>query len=404
MMIPKKVIPFILGVILFTDPIIFFRVFLGNDILGLSLIFIFIAILFMQAQKKTDEIKLKNVNLIFGAYLFISVLVRGIAGVNFGNFVYHIVFLAQIILILKFSKTELNRTYLLKAFIIASFFHFIAIIPMFSWLQTRLEGYTAYSQDAYSIGYFSRRATGFFPAPGYLVVYSSGLLMLGGTMIKDNKKYVIILLIGFLLGLSTLNRSFLVVVFFLLIILLLNTSITGVWKLTLLLPFVILLLIANNNYLNKFSDSYSSYIESRFKRDSFSNNSRISGKTGIGAGWEGVMYSPVVGSASSLDGGALQGWNGEMYIQPHLGVLHLLVMYGGVFGGLLVLIILIVLKSISVKAINSLSNRWYFFVSGFILINILCLVEPLIETTTYVYFFLGCYIYFMKKENCENII
>lgn len=390
---PSKIYVLFLAIFLFTDPFILFRVLLGNDIavfISISFIFIFILI-YISTHFYFHKKKASYPNVILRCLTLFSVwsiFVRFYAGVAFTDIIIYFRFIISLYLIFYHFKIDKEGELLTYAYIIAGFLHLIAILPFISIIQDRLAQYTAYEVGEYAIGIFNKRSTGFFPAPGYLIVYSTGLIMIGLFKIKTKRLGWFIILLALLLGLSTLNRSFLIIVALFLIFLLLNFKSKFVKMVFTMIPLIFFFTIIFYRKIIIFFESYSEYLDQRFQNQSVYENDRIYGPTGVLEALNAINNYPYFGNPVSLNGGSLQVWNGMMYIQPHNSVLLFFAFYGLILG----IPFIIILLKLLINAVSRLFKKdgnYNEFSLAFLALVVICMIEPLFESSMFGFFYFG---------------
>ena len=392
-----------LGIFLFTDPFIFFRVLFGNDVLVIiAICIVFAYLLIYNYFNLLYRIKIDNPGklLVFLAVFSIwSLLIRIYANVNATDILIYLRFIVSLFFLLYCFKFENMSLILIRSYVIAGILHMITVIPIFGFIQERLGQYTAYEMGEYAIGIFTKRSTGFFPAPGYLVLYATGLMMIGLNKVRTTKIGWLLIILASFLGLATLNRSFLIVfaLSFILIAFKLKKTVSNnvIW----IFPLIILFFIFFADSLTAVYDLYSDYINQRFENQSFSDNDRIYGPTGIMEALQAIANYPFFGSAVSVDGAMLQAWNGYMYVTPHNSILLICAFYGLILGiPILGPLLNIWLRSIKLIILKN-TNIYFTYLFGAMALMIICMIEPLFETTIFAFFYLGAYLTLWGQKN-----
>lgn len=374
------------AIIIFTDPFLFFRVFIGNDIVSailMMLSIVFLILKFLSFSTETyNKNKFKNSLLFIVLFSLYSSLIYLNTSISSQNLFLHLIKLLILITIVIGFKSSKGRNILLQSMFIAMIYHFIAIIP-FGFIFERLDSYTNYSAEDNIIFGSLKRSTGFFTAPGYLILFSSLSTFIGYKIyLKDGRLRYLIL--GLVLGLTTFSRSFLMILFILLLVSLKNI------KLNFKFFFICIIVVAGYTYIEPYLQLYIDYIELRFQSDSLENSNRLNGRTGLYSSLESIKNN-FFGSAISINGGSLQLKSVDgIFLDPHVGIIYLFGIYGiplGILISIIVTKLLIPLKSLNIK--NS------FFGVSFIAVNIICLLEPLMEHPIYLFTCLG--LYYEKK-------
>lgn len=401
----SKIFLTFLAIVLFTDPFIFFRAIFGNDILvfiSILLIVITIIIYNKNNYSSTTSINISKKFLFFLIFYSVwSVTVRVYAKVSLTDISIFLKYILSIFLIYYYFIKKKHVEVLINAYIIAGILHFSGVLPI-SFIQERLAQYTAYQIDQYSIGIFTKRATGFFPSPGYLIVYSTGLIMIGLSKLVNNKKGWSIVLLGVFLGFSTLNRSFLIVILLIFIFILFKLKKAS---LKILLYVVLAFILGSLLFYDKiliFYQLYAEYLDARFEGQTISENDRVFGPTGILESLNAISNYPFFGNAVSVNGGSLQVWNGNMLIQPHNSILLFCTFYGLILGFPFILNIIKFLFYCIVDLLKKGVDYDYTFIFGFVNVFIICMIEPLFESSIFAFFYIG--LQFQLLTNKKNFI
>jgi hypothetical protein len=347
----------------FVDPTVFFRVLVGNDAISIILVFALLITIFIKcyiiAKQKILLNRYAKEYFLVLAYIVISTLVHILLGQNFNYLIQHEVMLVQCFFLFILLIEPKYQKDLLDAYFFASFVHLFTLIPVFSFLSESLSENTAYEDGSYSIGVFSRRATGFFNSPGQLSLFSIGAFSLGLFYLKskNNFKGTFLLINSLVLGIAALSRSFFVTCIFVLLIFVLKSSIKIKLKFSIFTFLLLAFLLSNETFL-----SYYDLISGRLSTIFSSNdNDRLTGETGLYEVMKVIERNPFFGNPILIDGKALFAWNGEIAVRPHVGLLCILSYYGFILG---FPIYYLVLKStkISFKELFLLIDKIIFFI------------------------------------------
>lgn len=397
----NSLISIVYALFFFTDPLILGRVVFLND--GIAMVF-FAILMFLVAFQKNKSLSFTISKEIFFIILsllmffVISAVIRLYAGQNSGNVVQYLMnFICVLFFVFVLSK-NIGVNLLINAYLIACIIHFITVFPIFESLNNRLAMNTAYPVDEYSIGIFTRRATGFFTSPGYLSIFSSGGFALGLTLFTkfSSKKGLVITVLSFGLGLASFSRSFFVVCLFMLLFYIVKSNYKSKMKMLMIVILVSLPLVNNVSFM-----SYVDLIGSRF--DSIGNieeNDRFSGETGLFSALQVIESNFFTGSPISPNGGGIMAWNGDINVRPHIGFIALLCFYG--------MITCFPLFYLIIKALYQTSKDFLFYKSSkninvftmaFFGVNLVCLVEPLMDSKVYMFFLIGVLIVNIKSKN-----
>ena len=370
------------AIMIFTDPFVFFRFFFNNDIIAsiamiVSVIFLILKFLSFPNDTNNKNKYRKSLFLIV-FFCFYSFLIYLNSSISYSNLFLHSIKLLTFIAVGISFKSYKGRDILFQSMFIALIFHTIAILP-FDFISDRIDLYTNYSSEENIIFGFLKRATGFFTAPGYLILFCSLIIFVSYfRYLKDFQiKYLVI---AFILGISTFNRSFLIILVIFLIFNLKNLKFN-------FRPLAFAFLILIIYQFNKESfQLYADYITLRFQDDSFEDSTRLYGASGLFDSLESIKLN-FFGSAISNNGGSLQLVSDKgFFLDPHVGIIYLFGIYGIPMG---ILISIIITKlSFLLKYINVKKS---FFGVSFIAVNAICLVEPLMENTIYLFTILGVY-------------
>lgn len=393
---------FIFALVFFTNPLVLSRVVIANDVLSLTvygglLSYVFIKAITILKQCESSRLYLSAL-VLMTIYLIYTCSIRYLAGESFSNILQHGLALGSGILLLILLTNYTYQTRLVSAYLLALILHTVTIFPFFDSLTLALSENTGYATGEYSIGIFQRRATGFFNSPGYLSMFAVGGIALGLVGLKQNPNGMNRLLIFFslVLGFSAFSRSFVIVFSGIALVYLVAVNIKAKFKVILFSSLFFLILLNNNTF-----EDYSEYVTERLANTlDWDNNDRVSGDTGILATLNAIKNAPVFGSAISLDGGSLMAWDGEAIVKPHCSLLAILAFYGiaGCWS-----VYFLIFKGYSLVLKELFSGRLFLldnpFLLGFAAINILCLVEPLIETNLYFFFLFGMLLFDKLKQH-----
>lgn len=407
----NKFLIFVFALFFFTDPTVFFRVIVGNDIASVILVLIFILIITIKCLKigrtKLFTNRYKKEFYLVLAYIILSTSVHIFLGQDLNYLIQHEIIVIQCLFLFILLIEPKYQKSLLYAYFFASFIHLITIFPIFSFLTSNLSENTAYGEGEYSVGVFSRRATGFFNSPGQLSLFALGALPLGFYFIKQkqNKIGILLLVNATVLGIAALSRSFFVASLFVILIYTFKSSIMMKVKFIFIFMILIVILSTNETFL-----SYYDLIHERLSTIfSSSDNDRLSGETGLFEVIKVVENYPLFGNPILVDGKAMLAWNGEMEVRPHTGLLVILCFYGFVFGFPIYYLVFrgfkIIFKELLLLNSKKINNRIRIsenpFLYGFIAVFVLTLVEPLLEHPIFFLFLFGMMHYYKQRFDYE---
>lgn len=377
--------------VLFVNPFLFGRVFWGYDLF--TVIFILISLFFLLKDNENYCLKITRnkliIFLLLSYYFLYSSIIRIDAGQKIGDLIFHIYQYFTLIVLMILPVNEKNVKIFYKAILISLLFHTWTILPFLpfnDFLITRLSSLTAYSSGEYSIGILTRRATGFFVSPGYLSLFSSICFSLSAISVQRKFSFIsfYILILSIVTGFSAFSRTFLVVFILTIFVLLFITDIKN--KIIGFIIFICLLIYFMTTSL--FQDYFLFVGERLLSSNDLSSNDRISGETGLIYTLEAIKQNFYFGSAVSIDGGDIKAQFNDKIIRPHFGLLAILSFYGiFVSSSLLVLMLYALYKSIKgfiFKQKYSFSVSPVYsapFYYGYIISFLVCLVEPLSDTT-----------------------
>lgn len=405
----NKFLVLVFALFFFTDLTVFSRVIVENDLVSIILVLIFIMIISIKCLK-IDKTKLfsnsyKKEFYMVLAYIILSTSVHIFLGQDFNYLiqneikVFQCLFLFILLIEPKYQKS------LLQAYFLASFIHLITVFPIFSFLTSNLSKNTAYIDGDYSIGVFSRRATGFFNSPGQLSLFALGAISLGFYFIKQqqNRIGIPLLINATVLGIAALSRSFFVVSLLVILIYTFKSSIKMKVKFIFIFMILIVILPTNETFL-----SYYDLINERMSTVfSSSDNDRLSGETGFFEVIKVIENYPLFGNPILIDGKAVLAWNGEMVVRPHSGLLCILCFYGFVYGFPIYYLVfrgfkiifkeLLLLNSKKINITIRINDNP--FIYGFIAVFILTLVEPLLENPIFFLFLFGMMHYYRQRRD-----
>ena len=394
-----RLLIFVFALFFFLDPTVFFRVIVGNDAVSVILVLIFILMISVRCWEigKTkfllDSYK-KEFYLVL-AYIILSTSVHVFLGQDFNYILQHIISVFQCLFLFILLIEPQYQKSLLHSYFLASFFHLITVFPIFNFLTSKLSENTSYGTGDYSVGIFSRRATGFFNSPGQLSLFALGALSLGFYFIKQqkNKTGILLLINAAVLGIASLSRSFFVVSLLVLLLYISNSTFKSKVKFIFIFMITIVILSANETFLSYY-DLTTSRLSNVF---SSSDNDRLSGETGFFEVIKVVENYPFFGNPILVDGKSLLAWNGDMAVRPHVGVLCILCFYGFVFGFPIYYLVfrgfkifskeLFLLNSKKINMAIRINDNPYLY--GFISVFTLTLVEPLLEHPIFFLFLFG---------------
>jgi hypothetical protein len=395
----KYLIIIVFSIFFFVDPLVFFRVLVGNDIVSMALVLLLLATVgvrsFRILKRKVLPKKLKRLFFLFGVYAFISSYVRLSLGQDLNYMVQHELVLVQGLFLFLLLLDSKHRQLLVQAYFVGAFIHAITLIPVFGSLKESLSQNTAYAIGEYSTGIFTRRGTGFFNSSGQLSVFAIGGLSLGLFSLTKGRNWFGLLLIAnsLFLGIGSLSRSFFLAALIIVFIYILTGSFRNKFKFVSFLFMSLLFMVSTSTF-----SSYFDFIDERFSLLVQSDqNDRLIGETGVIEAIKAVENYPFFGKPMLYEGNALWVWNGEIPVRPHNGILFLIGLYGIVLGFPIVFLLFrgfkIMVKELKTlffgvfkKRIIQSDNE---FLLGFLAVNLICLVEPLIETPVFFLFLFG---------------
>ena len=240
----------------FVDPTVFFRVLVGNDVTSIMFVCAFLITIFIKCyiiakQKMLSNRYTKEYFLVL-AYIVISTLVHVLLRQNFNYLIQHEVMLSQCLFLFILLVDPKYHKVLLDAYFFVSFVHLLPLLPTFSFLTDSLSQNTSYVDGQYSIGIFSRRATGFFNSPGQLSLFAVGAFSLGLFYLKtkSNIRGALILINSLVLGIAALSRSFFVICIFIFLIFMFKSSLKVNLKFIIVSLVVIGYLLNNETFLS----------------------------------------------------------------------------------------------------------------------------------------------------------
>jgi hypothetical protein len=277
---------------------------------------------------------------------------------------------------------------LTNAYLLAACLHLLTVFPWFSGINERLSLNTAYSVGAYDVGGISRRATGFFNSPGQLSLFAIGGLSLGVGGFRSGLfgRRQTLAMISLVLGFAALSRSFFVTCSVIAFIYVFTASLRA--KLQFALAFCLggVVMLRNDTFVQYFALIW----ERLGSITDVTLNDRLAGETGLFEALKVLLRYPYFGNMVSIEGNALMAWNGEMLVRPHTSVVLILAYYGLFLS--FPLFLLLAKACSSASKIMKTVGRSVFLnpqVLGFVAVNIVCLVEPLMETAVYFLFLFG---------------
>ncbi|BAC93108.1 hypothetical protein [Vibrio vulnificus YJ016] len=372
----------------FTNPFLFGRVFWGSDLITLALIFSSALFLLKNNacfSQKISPLKL-SLLLSLSLYFITTTIIRLRVGQDFGDLSLHFYQYLSVLILLALRIDHRNLEIFYKAICIALLWHVWTIIPQLplnGFLSSKLSSQTAYAVGEYSIGGLSRRATGFFTAPGYLSLFASSSLAIGVLLCisKVNKLNTSILILSCMAGFGSFSRTFMVI-FILLVIYILIVS---RFKHKIFYGAILLLLGSYFTSTTIFKD-YLGFVGERLAQSTdFSSNDRITGDTGVLIVLEAIAQNPFTGSAIAPDGGDIKASVDGRIIRPHFGILAIISFYGVVVSLALVIPMLFALfKSFTTFTSNKDIEKPV--TAAFLAAFLVCVAEPLIDTNLTVIF------------------
>ena len=382
----------------FVDPTVFFRVLVGNDVVSIMVVLIFLILIAVKCyrikkKKMLSNRYLKEYYLVL-AYIIISSLVHVLLGQDFNYLIQHEIVMIQCLFLFILLIEPKYQKSLLDAYFFASFIHLLTLLPIFSFLTDSLSENTSYGDGEYSVGIFSRRATGFFNSPGQLSLFAIGAFSLGLFYIKSKKNLrgTLLLVCSIVLGIAALSRSFFVTSIFVLLIFIFKSSFKIKLKFTVFAVVLIVFLLSNETFLSYY-DLISERLSTVF---SSSDNDRLTGETGLYEVLKVIERNPFFGNPILIDGKALFAWNGEIAVCPHVGLLCVLCYYGFILGFPIYYLVLkgtkisfkelFLVRSKKIKGIIINDNP---FLYSFIAVSVITLVEPLLEHPIFFLFLFG---------------
>lgn len=372
----------------FVNPFLFGRVFWGSDLITLAFIFSSGFYLIKKNacfSQKISPLKL-SLLLLLSLYFITTTIIRLRIGQGFGDLSLHFYQYLSILILLALRADDRNLEMFYKAICIALLWHVWTIIPQLplnSFLSSKLSSLTAYTIGEYSIGGLSRRATGFFTAPGYLSLFASSSLAIGVLlcMSKVNKLNISILVLSCIAGFGSFSRTFMVIFILIVIYIFLVSR----FKHKVFYGAILLLLGSYFTSTTIFKDYFGFVGERLTQSTDFSSNDRITGETGVLMVLEAIAQKPITGSAISPDGGDIQASVDGKVIRPHFGILAIISFYGIVVSLTLVIPMLFALfKSFTILISNKDTKKPV--TAAFLAAFLVCIAEPLIDTNLTVIF------------------
>jgi len=383
----------------FVDPLVFYRSLFGSDLVSSVLV---IAVLTGTAwrllpalQESAKSRSTQFILIVLVAHCIISLTTRIRIGLGITDVIQHAVFIFQIIFLNAALQRTSERSSLINGFMFAIVIHATTLLPIPALAQS-LSANTGYATGDYAVGLITRRATGFFPAPGFLSLFATAGLCIGLALLETDRRKagVAMIALSCLLGIASLSRSFFVVMPLMLLIHGFRQGLASILWVCALLT-LLLYMAPEIETLNR----YLEILDTRMTRSiELDTSDRLSGPTGLEESLKVIEHWPLFGRPA-VDDGALQAWNGTILVRPHTGVITLLAYYGFILG-LPLLLLIGQGGSTAIRAIFIKSSRLNIFLYrhqqpaslfalGFVGVNIICLVEPLIETVVYFLFLLG---------------
>lgn len=369
----------------FINPFLFGRVFWGSDLITLAFILIAGFLLVNKNASYSSKISLLKLSLLvfLSLYFLTTSIIRLRVGQEFGDLSLHFYQYLSILILLLLRIDHRNLEMFYKAMFIALMWHVWTILPQLplnDFLSARLSTLTAYTTGEYRIGGLSRRATGFFTAPGYLSLFASSSFACGVLlcMRQINKLNISILAISCIAGFASFSRTFMVVFILVLIYVLLVSKFRNKF-----LFGLFLILIGNYFTSTTIYKDYSGFVGERLVQSTdFYNNDRIAGETGVLMTLEAIKYKPFTGSAISLNGGDIKASVDGNIVRPHFGVLAIISFYGILISLTLILPMLFALFKGSVILISN-GEVEKPVTAAFVAAFLVCIAEPLIDTNLF---------------------
>ncbi|WP_394229067.1 hypothetical protein [Shewanella colwelliana] len=376
--------------LVFVNPFIFGRVFWGLDVI--SLFFISVALTVLLMYRGCFELKISKPKfylfIITSVYFISSSVIRISAGQHFGELSIHIYQYISVLALLCLRLDERNVEMIYRSVLVALVLHvwtIMPILPLNDFLVNRLSLITAYGAGEYSIGGLTRRATGFFPSPGYLSLFSSVAFVVGVflTITRPSFRNVSIIFFACIAGFSAFSRTFLVIFCLVILYLFSISHLRSRFKL-----FFLALLVPIGMFFTSTSiyNDYFEFVGERLVNSTnIASNDRVSGETGVIMTYASIESSPFLGSAVSHDGGDVKAEINGIVVRPHFGLLAIIAFYGLITSGGLVLlcvwmlfraIYLLVFKEKMIACVLDPSP----FLAGYTVAFLICIAEPLIDT------------------------
>jgi|LauGreDrversion4_2_1035121.scaffolds.fasta_scaffold239686_1 hypothetical protein len=379
------------SLVLFVDPVIFGRTVFREDTLAMGVFSLLAAYLLVANLSGLRQAfsSMRVPCFILAFYSLVSIGARVVAGQELTYLSLHLATVVQITIIAALMSRKGGIDLLTNGYIFASVIHAITALPFFPVLAEGVAQQTAYASGEYAAGIITRRGTGFFNSPGQLTLFA-----VGGIALSINRFYrsvigakQLLFYTSAFLGISALSRSFLVAVSLLVAVALLRIKLEG--KVRIIIVGCAFGLIAlRTNTVQEYGQLLWSRMQTIFETTS---NDRIAGDTGLIESLEVLKNYPLLGSMVAEESRSLMAWNGAMLVRPHTSVV-MLVAYYGVLLSMPLLILIFQATRHSIKVVSNLELITPHYASlclGFLAVNIVCLVEPVIETGVYFLFLMG---------------
>ncbi|HAS8565180.1 TPA: hypothetical protein I7774_18970 [Vibrio vulnificus] len=374
--------------LILVNPFLFGRVFWGSDVI--TLFFILLSASYLLKKKTCFSLKISPIKLfllsLVSLYYISTTIIRLSVSQGFGDLSLHFYQYLSILILLALRVDHRNLDMFYKGICIALVWHVWTIIPQLplnGFLSSKLSSLTAYTLGEYSIGGLSRRATGFFTAPGYLSLFASSSFACGVLMCmsKINKLNMSILALSCIAGFGSFSRTFMVIF----ILIAIYIFVVSKFKHKVLYGAILLLLGGYFTSTTIFKDYFGFVGERLTQSTDFSSNDRIAGETGVLMALDAIIQEPFTGSAISPDGGDIKASVDGKIIRPHFGILAIISFYGIVVSLTLILPMLFALFKSFALLISS-DDVEKPVMAAFLAAFLVCIAEPLIDTNLIVVF------------------
>jgi hypothetical protein len=323
---------------LFTDPSITPKYLGINPEMYVAFVFllIFFQILFLLSRRRfIISQKIFVVFIILAIFGLISISYRILAGQSIGNLSLHMVLIANsFIMVLIFTDKEW-KSVVIPAIFISGIAHFATLIPDSLGFRANLIASTAYDLGDGGLSALLRRETGLFPAPAMLVAFSVVFFIVSFLQFTSTRWKVISfsgMILSVVLGLATLNRSFIVIIVFSILILIWITGVRSKVLLLFLLGIMSLFFLPLGEHLDFVGTRFISLLEG-----GLDETQRWTGDTGVITGINIFLQHPLFGNPVTPNGGTLQSLGDQgQFVNPHNGYVYILSVYGLLAGAPLI--------------------------------------------------------------------